>query len=110
MTRRNLAPVVGVLAGAALLVAAGPAAARTVHGTVVHKNSRAQAFVVAARSGKLTKLYSSHSPAVGRSVSAQVRGSRATRVTAGARQRRAKLRGIVTYVDRKRGRFAVSAA
>jgi hypothetical protein len=81
----------------------------------VEHNGHANAFVVAAGSGKLTKVYngSQRSPAIGRTVKVQVAGAggklRATRVKTGAARRTAKIRGTVTYANRGTRRFTVSA-
>ncbi|MDE3069425.1 MAG: hypothetical protein KGJ43_01725, partial [Acidobacteriota bacterium] len=83
-------------------------------GTVVHRNAKAQSFVVAGPGGRLTAIHASHSPAVGRYVVASVRrlrnGTFALRhVRAGATRRRVRARGVVTYVDRATGSFTLSA-
>lgn len=116
MFMRRAAPLAGALALMALFITAGPASAatKTVKGTVVHHNARAHAFIVASPSGRLTKVYARKSPALGRVVRVATRAGtkgrlRAVRVTSGARRRSAKLRGTVTYVDRRHSRFVVSA-
>jgi uncharacterized membrane protein YgcG len=113
MTPHRL-PLLAAAVTAFVLLAAGPASARTVAGTVVDHNSRAHAFVIAAGSGKLTKIYATRSPAVGRSVKVTVRNRsgklNAVRVRLGARRHRARIRGVVTFADRGGRHFTISAS
>jgi hypothetical protein len=107
-------PLLAAAVTAFVLLAAGPASARTVAGTVVDHNSRAHAFVIAAGSGKLTKIYATRSPAVGRSVKVTVRNRsgrlNAVRVRLGARRHTARIRGVVTFADRGGRHFTISAS
>jgi len=107
----------GALVGlAAALVLAAPApAAVSAHGTVVHRNARTHSFVVATATGRLTKVRSRHAVRVGRMVRVTGRRMRdgslaASRVRVGARHRSARLRGTVTYANRRTHRFTLSSA
>lgn len=102
------------LAAIATMALAGNAAAATVKGTVVHKSARSHSFVVASKTGRLTAVHARRSPRVGRSVVVRARRLSngtlsATKVRSGARRTRAKVRGTVTYVDRRTRSFVVSA-
>jgi hypothetical protein len=116
MIRRIRVPAGGLLVLVAALVLAAPApAAVSVSGTVVHRNARTHSFVVAAANGRLTKIRSRHAVRVGRAVRVAGRTLRdgsiaASRVRAGARHRAARLRGTVTFANRRSGRFTVSSA
>ena len=116
MTRRRLAPVGALLTLAALLVVAAPApAAVSTRGTVVHRNARTHSFVVASATGHLTKVRSRHAVRLGSTVRATGRRMRdgsldASTVRTGARHRTARLRGTVTFANRRTGRFTVSSA
>lgn len=101
-------------AGAAVLVVAAPASASTIKGTVVHRNGHARSFVVASSTGRLTAIHARRSPAVGRLVRVSARRLRngtfaARRVRAGGRRSHARIRGTVSFVDRRKGAFVVSA-
>lgn len=122
MIRRRFASFSGVVAGVAVLAAAGPATAapRTVSGTVVDHNTRAHAFVLAAPSGKLTKLYvpaKRRLPAIGRTVKVRFRPGKVVKTKLQAvsiklgriRRGATKVRGTVTYADPGSGSFTVSA-
>jgi hypothetical protein len=116
MFRRMRVLVGALVALAAALALAAPApAAVSAHGTVVHRNARTHSFVVASTSGRLTKVRSRHAAAVGRTVRVSGRRMRdgslaASRVRVGARHRSARLRGTVTFVNRRSHRFTVSSA
>jgi uncharacterized membrane protein YgcG len=107
----------GLAVGASLgaLVFAGAASAATVRGVVVAHNSRAHGFVVARRSGKLVSVHSRRSPSLGRVVTVRARELRngtfaARHITAGRQvRRRVLIHGVVTFVNRRRGEFTVSA-
>lgn len=90
---------VGAVLGA--LAVAAPAGAKTLHGTVVHKNKSDRSFVVAGPSGNLTVVSARTSPAVSRVVAMKVRRSRganvASRIRSHGKAKRARLRGTVTY-------------
>ncbi len=107
----TIAAAAAVVAGSAL---AGTASAATLKGTVVHVNKRAHSFVVAGRGGRLTAIHAKRTPALGRSVTVRARRLRngtfaASRVHVGRSSRRARIRGVVTFVDRAHGRFVVSS-
>ena len=111
MQRRRL--VIGVLAAAVTLLAAGPASAATFRGTVVHKNRSAHKFVVATSSGRLVVVRSRRATRVGSLVrvsAARLRSdswsARSIR-TLGSRSH-ARLRGTVTYASRSRRAFTIS--
>jgi hypothetical protein len=107
----------GLVLGASLgaLGLASSASAATIRGVVVSHNARAHGFVVAERSGKLASVHSRHSPALGRLVTVRARELRngtfeAQHVTARPQVRhRVLIHGVVTYVNRRRGEFTVSA-
>lgn len=104
-----------LLAATATMAFAGSAtAATTVKGTVVHTSARSHSFVVASPAGALTAIHAKRNPKVGRTVTVRTRrlgnGTlSATKVRSGARRTRARVRGTVTYVDRARRSFVVSA-
>ena len=110
MHRRTL--VVGILAAAVGLLAAGPASASTLRGTVVHKNRSAHKFVLATASGRLVVVRSTKSTRVGRvvRVSAVRRAGtwRASSIRTVGSRRHARLRGTVTYASRDRRAFTIS--
>jgi hypothetical protein len=98
---------------AALALPAG-ASASTLRGTVVHRVSHAHSFVIATRSGTLRAVHSHRHPALGRDVSVRARrlsdGTYSARSVATRRhtRRHAKLRGVVTHVDRAHEAFVLS--
>jgi hypothetical protein len=80
----------------------------------VHANKRAHSFVVASRRGQLTEVHAGWIPALGRSVTVHARRLRngtfaATGMRVGRLIQRARVRGVVTFVDRADGRFVVSS-
>jgi uncharacterized membrane protein YgcG len=92
---------------------AGPAAAATVRGVVVHHNARAHSFTVALPSGRLIAVHARHSPRIGQEVSVSARplrnGTLALRsLRAGRLTRRVLIHGVVTFADRRAGMFTVS--
>jgi Domain of unknown function (DUF5666) len=96
------------------LVLASAASAATLSWTVVHKNQRAQSFVLAGRGGTLSAVHAKRMPAIGRKVSATARRLRngtwvATRIKVGKTAKRVRVRGTVTYVNTRRNTFVVSA-
>lgn len=102
-----LVAVLGVLA------LAGVASAATVKGKVVHKNKSAKSFTVAKRSGQLVTVHATRSPALGRRV--VVRGSLlrngtfgASKVFVGTASNRARVHGVVTFVNARHTKFTVS--
>lgn len=102
------------LAAVAALAAAGSASAATLKGTVVHRSSNSHSFVVADAHGAMTAIHASRTPGVGRKVVVRARQLRngtfaATSIRRGARVHRARVRGVVTYVDHRKGAFVVSA-
>lgn len=111
----NLKRAAAALAAcAAMLVAANTASAKTLDGTVVHRNARAHAFVVASRGGHLTAIHAHRLPAVGRVVAVSVHRLRngtfaARHLRAHGQRSHARIRGSVTFVDPRHGSFVVSA-
>jgi uncharacterized membrane protein YgcG len=96
------------------LMIAGTASAATLRGVVVHQNHHAHSFVVSQKGGHLASVHARRSPRLGRTV--KVTALRlhngtwlAQTVSSGRRARRATVRGVVTFVDRKRGLFTLSA-
>src|SRR5436305_12150792 len=77
ITMRHVAALRRAALGAtvAALVLAAPAGAKTLHGTVVHKNSSQKSFVLAAHSGRLTVVNARTAPAIGRVATVKVRRS-----------------------------------
>lgn len=106
----------GALLGALLgaLVVASSASAATFRGVVVHRNARAHSFAVALKGGRLVAVHARRAPAVGKVVVVSARRLRngtfaARRVRSVGRSRRAAIRGVVTFVNRRRGVFTVSS-
>jgi hypothetical protein len=102
--------------GATIAAGAGPAQAMVVRGTVVHRNARARSFAVADRTGHLYAIHSAQRPNPGTAVTVSVRRLRnGTYVARRVRSRflnrgaRVRLRGVVSYVDRRHGAFTLSA-
>jgi hypothetical protein len=98
----------------AALVIAGAASAATLRGVVVHQNHHAHAFVVSLKGGHLASIHARHSPRVARNVKViALRMHNGTwvakSVSQGRKSRHATVRGVVTFVNRKRGLFTVSA-
>ena len=94
--------------------AAGPASATTLKGTVVDRNASARTFVVASSAGKLHAVHAKRLPAVGRKVRVGARALRngtfaARSLRLAGRTRHAKLHGTVSYTDRGKRAFVVSA-
>jgi hypothetical protein len=103
-----------VLAALLGLVLAGTASAATLRGVVVHRNARAHSFAIALRGGRLVSVHARGNVAVGRVVLVSARrlrnGTFAVRsVKVGRSAHRARVRGVVTFVDRRQGMFTVSA-
>ncbi|MEY2442599.1 MAG: hypothetical protein QOJ46_2025 [bacterium] len=112
MSRSLKGAATAVVACATVLATAGAASAGTVAGTVVHRNTHARSFVVAAAGGKLSAVHARRSPTVGRVVRVTTRRLAngtfaASRVRTRGRRTRARLRGTVSHVDRRS--FVVSA-
>jgi uncharacterized membrane protein YgcG len=107
----------GVVLAASLsvLALAGSASAASLHGVVVQHNRLAHSFVLALSRGRLVSIHSRRSPAVGRVVT--VRAQRLRNGTYSLRhvvarqviRRRVVIHGVVTFVNRRRGEFTVSA-
>lgn len=109
MTRRLLATAIAI----ALLPTAA-AEAKVLHGTVVHRNAKAKSFTVAERSGRLTAVHARRSPRIGTRVTLRATKLRngtykAGRLRSHGRVRRARVRGIVTFVDRSRRQLVLSS-
>jgi uncharacterized membrane protein YgcG len=95
-------------------VIAGAASAATLRGVVVHQNHHAHSFVLSLNSGRLASVHAGHSPRLGRIVRVTAVRMRngtwlAKTVRLGNRSRHATVRGVVTFADRQRGVFSVSA-
>ncbi len=104
---------VGVIAATALIPVSAASAA-TIRGEVVHINKSAHSFTVADRHGHLSAIHANRTPAAGHIVTVSARQLRngtfaATRVHSGRRSHHVHIRGLVTYVDRARRLFVVSA-
>jgi len=104
------------LAAAALAVlgAAAPAGAQSLHGTVVHHNRHGHSFSVATSDGSLEAVHARHLPGIGRAVSVDARALSNGTFSAGTahegrRHRHAHLHGTVTFEDRGRHRMVVSS-
>jgi hypothetical protein len=113
-TRR--ATLVGVVAAGAVTAGAGAARAAVVHGTVVHRNGRAHSFVVADHAGRLFAIHAAYSPRPGTVVMVSARelrngtyAARRTRILGYHPGARVRLRGVVSFVDRRDGTFTLSA-
>jgi hypothetical protein len=105
MHRKTLLAI-AALALAAVLGLSSQASASTVKGTVVHANKSAHTFVVASRTGRLTKVSSRRSARAGSVVKVTGRklknGSlRAKRLRVSGHKRHAHLRGLVTWASAK---------
>lgn len=97
----------------AMFVGASSASAVTLRGTVVHRDARAHSFVIALANGRIDAVHARKSPGVGRSVRVSAtllrNGTYAQHaIKIGGRARRARIRGVVTFVDARRGLFTVS--
>jgi Copper binding periplasmic protein CusF len=105
-----------VLSAAALTaLVAGPASAQTLKGTVVDRNANARTFVVASAAGRLHAVHAKRVPAVGRRVRVGARALRngtfaARSLRLAGRTHHARLHGTVSFVDRHKHAFVVSAA
>jgi phage baseplate assembly protein gpV len=109
MNTRHLLAVASV----AVLVPTGAAQASSLKGTVVHHNHKAHSFVVANASGRMSAVHATRTPRVGSKVtvtaSQLANGTfNAARIHARGRAHHARLRGIVTFVDRRHRRFTLS--
>src|SRR5262249_12038174 len=110
MTRKIGVALFAATLGLALV--AGPASARTMRGTVVHRNSHAHSFVVANSKGVMSAIHARRALRTGRVVSlTAVRLRNGTfklrKAHVLGRTRHARLRGTVTFV--KHGAFVVSS-
>lgn len=106
----------GALGAAAVLAGmAGTAEAKMLRGEVVHHNRRGHSFVVANRAGHLYAIHAARAPRLRSEVVVRARRlrdgtyrlQREHRTGRGAR--RVRIRGVVSYVDRRTGAFTVSA-
>lgn len=109
-------PWLVAVAAAALTLgaAAAPAGAQLLRGTVVHHNRHAHSFVLAVRGGGLRAIHARKLPAIGRTVAVRARPLRngtfaATKVRAGHRRTHVRIRGTVSFADRRHHRFTISA-
>jgi len=106
----------GLVAAMALAGVASGAQARAVRGTVVHRNARAHSFALADVHGRLFSIHARRSPRPGSMVVVSVRRLRNGTFAAGRvrilgrrAHARVRVRGTVSYVDRRRGIFTLSA-
>lgn len=107
----------GLALGASLsaLALTGTASAAVLRGVVVSHNTRAHSFVVAERKGHLVSVHSRRSPALGRAVIVKAKQLRngtyaAHHITVRRQSRRlVRIHGVVTFVNRRRHEFTVSA-
>lgn len=105
--------VLGASVGALLLT--GTASAAILRGVVVSHNARAHSFVVAERKGHLVSVHSRQSPSLGRLVVVKAKqlrnGTYAAHHVAVSRKstKMVRIRGVVTFVSRRRHEFTVSA-
>ena len=109
---RKLA-IFALVGALAVLTLAGVASAATVKGKVVHKNRSAKSFTVAKRSGQLVTVHARRSPALGRAVVVQGRLLHngtfgASKVTVGRASHRARVHGVVTFVNGRHTKFTLS--
>lgn len=98
----------------AAFVIAGTASAATLRGVVVHQNHHAHSFVVSLKGGHLASVHARKSPRVAHAVKVTALRMRngtwlAKAVSLGRKSRHAAVRGVVTFVNRQRGVFTVSA-
>jgi hypothetical protein len=105
--------IFALVSALAVLTLAGVASAATVKGKVVHKNKSAKSFSIAKRSGQLVTIHAKRSPALGRTV--VVRGHLlnngtfgASKITVGSASNRARVHGVVTYVNGRHTKFTLS--
>jgi len=108
------AALTGALTAGCVVIVAGTAQAQTVHGTVVHRISRAQSFVVASSSGRLFAVHSRRRTRIGSRVVVSLRRLRNGTFAANVLRvvghtHTARLRGTITYVNRHSGSFTLSA-
>lgn len=96
----------------ALLALSAQASAKSIKGTVVHRNSHAGSFVVAGRHGSLSAIHTSNSPREGSVVAVSARRLSngtfaARRIRSHGKRRHARVTGRVTWVGSNG--FTVSA-
>jgi hypothetical protein len=114
MDRHPKFAVAVLVAAISTLGLAGEASARAFKGTVVHRNARAHSFVVALPSGQLRAIHARRSPRIGKVVLVSGRSLlngtwTGSSIRAVGTRHRARIRGTVTYVNRRRGLFTLSA-
>jgi hypothetical protein len=98
---------------AASLLFAGGAEAKSLKGTVVHRNHKAHSFVVANAKGRLASVHATRNPKVGRRVAFNARALRngtfsTHKLRFHGRSDGALVRGTVTFVDAATRTFTVS--
>jgi uncharacterized membrane protein YgcG len=103
-----------LLAALSALAFPAGASAQSLHGTVVHRVTRAHSFVIAAGNGKLIAIHSARRPRIGSVVTVTARRLSngtysAKRVRQSGSRRHARLRGTITHVNRQGGTFVLSA-
>lgn len=107
--------VAAVAAAGTLAGLGGIAQAQTVKGIVVHHNRNAHSFVVADRTGRLYAIHASRAPRIGSDilVAAKPLHDGTYRLQhehgAGRAARHVRVRGTVSWVDRRAGEFTISA-
>jgi uncharacterized membrane protein YgcG len=107
----------GLVASAAVgaLVVPATAGAATLRGVVVHHNHRAHSLVIATRTGRLASVHTRKRPRLGRVVAVRAKLLRngtyaAKHISVRHRlRRRVRVHGVVTFVNRRKGEFTVSA-
>ncbi|MGZ4201662.1 MAG: hypothetical protein ACXVRH_06365 [Thermoleophilaceae bacterium] len=110
--RRNHIYLLAALSLTALLALSAQASAKTIKGTVVHRNSHAGSFVVAGRHGSLSAIHTSKRPREGSVVAVSARRLSngtfaARRIKSHGKRRHARVTGSVTWVGSNG--FTVSA-
>lgn len=102
--------------GLAGVAAAGGVHNAVVRGTVVHENAHAQSFVVANSRGRLFAIHARRRPPLAGTVTVTIRRlrngtylARSLRVDARHRSARVRMRGVVTFVNRRAHSFVLSA-
>jgi hypothetical protein len=107
--------VAAIAAAAALAGLAGVAEAKTLKGVVVHHNRNAHSFVVADRAGHLYAIHGRHAPRIGSEVVVTAKRLRdgtyrlQREHSAGRAGRAVRIRGVVSWVNRRTGEFTISA-
>jgi uncharacterized membrane protein YgcG len=115
MSFRSIKRALVASATVGALVLPATAGAATLHGVVVHHNRRAHSLVIATRTGRLASVHTRRHLALGRVVAVRAKLLRngtyaAKHISARHRlRRRVRVHGVVTFVNRRKGEFTVSA-